>query len=147
MWKSIDRRILSDPSVSKGLIQQASIAELNNTLASLDMGKAKDNDGMSAELFKALPDSARSMLAKNLSDIIKTGYVPARWKRSMIYTIHNSGDPSKWSNYRPISISCIAYKIFMIIITKRVNSILEKHHYFPICKEDFVKEGPALRKH
>ena len=48
-------------------------------------------------------------------DCINTGTVPGQWKHvSNVCAIHKKGKKSDPSNYRPVSLTCIASKVLCI---------------------------------
>jgi ribonuclease HI len=59
--------------------------------------------------------------------ILKTGHVPVRWKKAMIFLIYKGkGHRHDPLNYRPISLLNTDYKIFAKIIAERMSDITEK---------------------
>ena len=52
---------------------------------------------------------------------------PQQWKQATVTVIHKSGDPKLPSNYRPISIIPLLYKLFSKILYNRLEPILDAH--------------------
>eukprot|EP00973_Karenia_brevis_P031940 4407796-Karenia_brevis.AAC.1 len=50
---------------------------------------------------------------------------PASWKQSCITVLYKKGDPKLPSNYRPITILQILYKLFAKVILSRIRGTLE----------------------
>ena len=48
-----------------------------------------------------------------------TGQLPAEWKTGVVSPIYKSGLACDVNNYRPVSLTCIAYKIMERIIAQR----------------------------
>ena len=48
------------------------------------------------------------------------------WKESLQTNIYKKGNTGELSNYRPINMSCVLYKVFMTVLTNRLNSVVEK---------------------
>ena len=53
-----------------------------------------------------------------------TGTILSQWKKALVSPIHKSGDKSDMSNYRPISLTCIASKIMEHIVLNHVSKHL-----------------------
>ena len=51
--------------------------------------------------------------------------LPKEWLQGIIYPIHKKGERTICSNYRPITLLNIAYKIFAIILNNRLSRIVE----------------------
>jgi hypothetical protein len=54
-----------------------------------------------------------------------TETVPEEWYLSIVCPIHKKGDVMVCSNYRVISLLCIAYKIFSNILFNRLSPCVE----------------------
>ena len=70
-------------------------------------------------------------ISKVLTDIyqdcIDTGTVPIQWKHANVCAIHKKGKKSDPSNYRPVSLTCIASKVLEHIVHSRVMKHLSKY--------------------
>ena len=67
-------------------------------------------------------------ISKVLTDIyqdcINTGTVPSKWKHANLCAIHEKGKKSDPSNYRPVSLTCIASKVLEHIVHSHVMNHL-----------------------
>ena len=71
------------------------------------------------------------MLADLLNIAHSAGRLPATMRISRVSLIHKRDDPSILTNYRPISITSTAYRIFGRVLTMRLNECLPQiipHH-------------------
>ena len=48
--------------------------------------------------------------------------VPDTWHESRVVAIFKKGDLGECGNYRPISLICVAYKLFAMILMKRLKA-------------------------
>jgi hypothetical protein len=51
--------------------------------------------------------------------------LPAQWKEGIICPIYKKCDRSDCNNYRPVTLLNIIYKIFAILLNKRLTDIIE----------------------
>jgi hypothetical protein len=51
--------------------------------------------------------------------------LPTEWTEGIICPIYEKGDRTICSNYRPITLLNVAYKIFTILINNRLSSTVE----------------------
>ena len=64
-------------------------------------------------------------LTNILQEIQKWKEIPNEWKQGAVVHIYkNIGDVKECENYRPICLTQIAYKIWPIIITRRLAQVL-----------------------
>jgi hypothetical protein len=61
--------------------------------------------------------------------------LPTEWTEGIICPIYKKGDRTICSNYRPITLLKVAYKIFTILINNRLSSIVESK--FEDCQMGF----------
>jgi hypothetical protein len=58
---------------------------------------------------------------------MSTGCIPKAWTHAIVTPIYKSGNASEMSNYRPISLTCVACKIMEPVITMDLLSYLRLH--------------------
>ena len=90
--------------------------DIYEILVSLDSSKAMGTDNISPKLLKycanLLCDPIQHLFQMSLSN----SYLPIEWRTHCVTPIFKSGDRSKVSNYRPISLLCVISKVFEKII-------------------------------
>ena len=64
--------------------------------------------GISAELYKALPDHLVNLLTEIFNEILVIGEYPASWLVGLICPIYKAGEKEEPNNYRGITLlNCI----------------------------------------
>lgn len=129
------------------LCAEISTKELDWALGKLANGKASGPDDIPAELLKAMPDAAKSEFLRVMNGILAGSKpVPADWKQCVIYTIHKSGDTACCSNYRPIALLSVPYKLFATVLTQRLTDFVEKNQIISNVQGGFRRGRNCLHK-
>ena len=97
--------------------------ELQAVLRKLSNGKASGLDEIPAEVWKS--GSFNNILLDICNGTLLRGEKPQEWSLSGIVPIPKKGDLSKASNYRGISLTSIAAKIFNRLILNRIRPHIE----------------------
>lgn len=106
-------------------LQPPSFNEICNIINKLKNNKAAGPDNIPAELIKLGGRSLRQRLHKLICQVWTSEQLPNEWNESHICPIFKKGDRLMCSNYRPISILNIIYKILAIILNNRLSALLE----------------------
>jgi len=64
---------------------------------------------------------------------MNNGILPADWKRSIVVPVHNGGDESLVTNYRPVSLTSVVCKQMEHITASYLRQVWEK--------KDWLYEG------
>ena len=126
------------PSISCDCIE---ITEENvfNKLASLKIDKSPGPDNFHPRVFNELK-SELCLAFKIIFDVsLKFGQLPNDWKRSVVSVLHKKGDKKLISNYRPISLTCIACKILESIIRDKLMEYFICNNLFSNYQFGFIK--------
>lgn len=134
------------PSILTPLCNEISREELGNALAKLKLNKASGYDHIPAELLQALPEEAITILQEIFNGILRTRTIPEEWKLSHFYTLHKSGDVACCSNYRPIALLSVPYKLFMTVLTARLTQYVEQNGLLSNTQGGFRKSRGCLHK-
>ena len=59
-------------------------------------------------------------LTKIFQESVDSGVVPMKWKNANITAIFKKGSKSNPENYRPVSLTCVASKVFEHIIHSHI---------------------------
>ena len=76
-------------------------------------------------MFKADEDRLPLILVKLLNKIKESGMIPSEWKNGVIVKIPKKGDLSDCGNWRGITLSPIALKIFCKVLLNRIELVLD----------------------
>ena len=87
--------------------------------------KAPGEDGLFPEMFKVEEDRLVFVLKKLFSEIWVTGTVPTKWKNGVIIRFPKKGGLSDCSNWRGITLSPVALKIFSRILLNRLEPVID----------------------
>ena len=82
-------------------------------------------DGLFPEIFKVEEDGLVFILRKLFNEIWVTGIVPSDWKDGVITKVPKKGDLSLCGNWRGITLSPIALKIFSRILLNRLEPVVD----------------------
>ena len=90
---------------------------------------------------QAFEVSCPSTLTYLWINYMSTGKVPDEWRSAIVTPVHKGGLASSISNYRPISLTCVASKIMDIVVVVNLltylrhrNLISKQQHGFMSCK-------------
>jgi hypothetical protein len=102
------------------------LSELEKALKKLNTGRAWDEEGVSGEHLKALKEVGKEALRRVLNDVLNGGEIPPSWRRSRVMLLHKGGERKCISNYRPVAITSVVYKVFMMILRSRLEKWVEE---------------------
>ena len=78
-------------------------------LSLLKTNKASGPDAIPSWFLKEHAAEIAPILTNIFQDSIESGTVPSRWKSANVCGVFKKGKKSDPSNYRPISLTCIAF--------------------------------------
>jgi hypothetical protein len=117
------------------------IAEVEAAIEKLKNNKAPGMDLIQAELVKYAGVEYTKHLYQLIIKIWINEIIPEDWNSGIICPIHKK-DVMTCSNYRGISLLCTTYKIFSIILFKRLAPYVEDGSV--TTNVDSVKEDPQV---
>ena len=105
-------------------------------LKQLKNNKSPGMDGLPPELLKyACPRQRHTPifsmnpllqpLATFFTHLMSNGTAPESWAATLVTAIFKKGDPSQWSNYRPVAMVPLLAKVYAIILNNRLVSWAE----------------------
>ena len=90
--------------------------------------KASGPDQISPRFLKETHLHVAPYLTKIYRSSLTTGSVPIEWRTAIVAPVYKKGPRSKASNYRPISLTCIASKILEHIIVSNLMNYLDSNN-------------------
>ena len=102
-------------------------------------------DGIEYRHIKALDPQCR-LLEVIYEKVWQIG-IPDAWRRSRTVPIFKKGDPSDFSNFRPISLLSTLYKIFSGIISQRITSTAVELDWLSPGQKGFLPGVHGIQEH
>jgi len=103
-----------------------STAGISKLLGDLNVHKAPGPDNISPRILKQLHLVVAPTLQVIFEKSYNDGVVPDDWRTANICPIFKKGASSNPANYRPVSLTCIASKLFEHIITSNIMGHLDR---------------------
>lgn len=103
------------------------IEEVELALKQMKNNRAGGEDNIIAEMLKESNITTKQQLRRLFNNCLNQGKIPTDWENSITILIYKKGDPTDLENYRPISLLSQVYKLFMRIITNRLDNKFEMY--------------------
>lgn len=117
-----------DEHIRDSLEAPISVQEIQIAIDDLSTGKTPGPDGLGAEFYKEFKTEAAYVLQKVLIEAYENNRLPPSFLRTHTVLIPKSDDPVKLlsvASYRPISLANVDYKIYMKVLTTRLQSVIQ----------------------
>ena len=99
--------------------------EIIQAINSLKNGKAPGHDNLNAELFKADPELAATILTTLFTKIWELEEIPTDWSRGVIIKIPKKGSLSDCNYWRGITLLSVPSKIFCKVIIQCITQAVD----------------------
>ena len=99
--------------------------------------KASGPDAIPPWFLKEYAAEIAPILTNIFHDSIESGTIPSRWKSANVCGVFKKGKNSDPSNYRPMSLTCIASKILEDIVHSHVMKHCEHYNIRTDCQHGF----------
>jgi len=121
----LNHTIKKHPQIKRMLTKTYEEKEIHQAIRQLKNNKSHGADGIPGEAYKTLIDWVTPGITEIMTKIQQGDKAPPEWKLGTVVHIYkNKGDIHECKNYRPICLTQIAYKIWPILITRRLAKIL-----------------------
>jgi len=105
-------------------IELPTYKEVSNIINKVKRNKAPGTNNIPAELVKYGGYILKYGMYNLILLIWSKEQLPMEWLQGIIRPIYKKGEKTICSNYRPITLLNIAYKIFTIILNNRLSKIV-----------------------
>ena len=116
------QEVATDLDISTDVLTRREIIEAINSLKN---GKAPGHDNLNAELFKADPELAATILTPLFIKIWEQEDIPSDWGRGVIMKIPKKGSLGDCNNRRGITLLSVPTKIFCKVIIQRITQAVD----------------------
>ena len=104
-----------------------------------------DTDGIHPKLLKECAEIIAKPLYLIFSKSLESGVVPTDWKLANKLPIHKKGSRALASNYRPVSLTCLASKLMGSIIRDAMVQHLVENDLCTTQQHGFTKGRSCLK--
>ena len=101
---------------------------------------ASGPDEISPKILKELHHEIAPILTLIFNLSLETGVVPIDWRTAGVVPVYKKGSKSKASNYRPISLTCIASKMLEHILVSNIMSHFHDNNLLSQYQHGFRSE-------
>ena len=130
---------------------EISINGVRKQLANVNVNKACGPDLILARILRDLAPEISQMLTFIFQQSYSTGTIPSDWSTALVTAVYKKDSKTSPVNYRPISLTCLCYKVMEHIILSHINkhlasnNIITRHqHGF---RKKYVVHNPADISH
>lgn len=124
--------------MERTLAAEVSDKEVEQAIKEANCNKAGGpNDGITAEVYKALRGLVAPVLKEIFNSVIRTETVPPNWRKCTIVNIHKGCTKLEICNYRGIMLLAIAGKMFNWIMASRITKYVQKKECYVTDKMVF----------
>ena len=108
--------------------------------------KAPGPDKIPNIILKNMPENFHKLLFLFFSHCYKQHQIPTSWKTSLTILLYKKGDPSQFTNHRPIALANTIYKLFTSTLTSILSTYGKKHQILHDSQEGFILERSTSRQ-
>ncbi|XP_039136968.1 uncharacterized protein LOC120274488 [Dioscorea cayenensis subsp. rotundata] len=98
--------------------------EIFQALLDLPTGKSPGPDGFNVEFYRFYWEDLGDSLVSAIHYFFDNSHLPASWGRTFVTLVPKVANPSLVSDFRPISLCNVCYKIISKILTNRLKPVL-----------------------
>jgi hypothetical protein len=97
-------------------------------LLNLNPGKAVVLDENKSRVLKELATEIAPILTLIFQISLESGVVPSAWKTAVVALVYKKGPRYNPENYRPISLTCMCWKLLELIVVSNAMSYADKYN-------------------
>ena len=121
------------------LNKQIEVDEILNSIKVLKNNKSPGIDCITNDMLKSNAKSLLKPIRKLFNVILNNGEYPENWNCALITPIFKSGSKDDPQNYRGIAVANSLSKIFLKIITNRIDSHMKSNEFWSDKQNGFKK--------
>ncbi len=145
MWgksEKLQKITLSNKMGGRKQCMNSSITEgeVMRAIKKLKEQKAPGEDLIPNEVWMVMDRVNIKGITEALEECRMNNEFPKGWKRTDLRWIYKKGDPTEVTNYRPIALTDTMYKIFMRIMTERLEKKVELENIVSDEQQGFRKD-------
>ena len=106
--------------------QNITIDECRDALFSMKLNKSPGSDGLSVEFYQTFWDQLGESFMNALNESILKGQLTNTQGDGILSLIFKSGDETSLSNWRPITLLNVDYKIIARVLAQRLQKVIAK---------------------
>ena len=99
--------------------------ECDKALKQLKPNKSPGLDGLPAEFYQTFWKKISKILVNSYNESYEDGQLTESQRKAVISLIFKKGDAELLSNYRPISLTCVDYKILAFCLANRMQKVIK----------------------
>lgn len=112
--------------MGESLIKPFSVAEVETALFQMAPGKALGVDGFNAGFFQSHWELVKPCVIPAVLPFLNGGELPLKINKTLLVLIPKTNNHQELSQYRPISLCNVLYKICSKTMANRLQPILEE---------------------
>ena len=112
--------------IAKFCENEISLDDCKNALFSMKLNKSPGSDGLSVEFYQAFCDNLKVYFYNSLKETYQNGYMSETQRKGILSLIFKKGDPTNLSNWRPLTLLNVDYKIIARVLAFRLQTIIPK---------------------
>ena len=101
-------------------------SEVRMAIDQMKVGKSPGPDKIVPEMLKGAREKISSVLVSFFNECVRTQEIPETFPDALTVLLFKKGDASVITNYRPISLLNIIYKLFTKVVHNRMERVLEE---------------------
>ena len=117
---------------------------ISKKLKKLKPFSAAGPDNLKPIIYKELADELSIPLCTIFQKSYDTGVVPKQWRQANVTPIFKKGKKSESSNYRPVSLTCVAGKVMESLLKDVIVEHLNENNLIFSSQHGFVKNRSCL---
>ena len=101
--------------------------EVEELCRSLAPRKGMGWDGVSPRVIRGVARELSGSLSRLFNCCMRGGFYPACFKVARVVPVFKGGDPTEFSNYRPVSVLPVLSQLFERVLQKRLVAFFDRH--------------------